>query len=129
MRLMFAVIVCVASASLGAGIAAAQDYPARPIRFISPYPPGGFNDTLARLIAQKLNAAWGKPVVVDNRPGAHVILGTDLVAKALPDGHTILMAGGAGHTSNPALYELRLNALALHRSCLLFKNRARYRDS
>lgn len=106
MRLKVMAVVCAGCALLGTGAVDAQEYPTRPIRFISPYPPGGFNDALARLLAQKLNAAWGKPVVVDNRPGAHVILGTDIVAKAPPDGHTMLMTGGAGHTSNPALYKL-----------------------
>jgi len=94
------VVVCVCHALLDTGSVAAQEYPTRPIRFISPYPPGGFNDALARLLAQQLNAAWGKPGVVDNRPGAHVILGTDIVAKAAPDGHTILMTGGAEPTSS-----------------------------
>jgi tripartite-type tricarboxylate transporter receptor subunit TctC len=108
-RLMPMLFLVVATLSCAA--AWGQGFPSRPIRFISPFPPGGFNDALARLIGQKLSAAWGKPVVVDNRPGAHVILGTDLVAKAPPDGHTILMAGGAGHTVNPALYKLPYDSI------------------
>ena len=66
--------------------ATAQDaWPAKPIHFISPYPPGGGTDTLARFIAQRLNQAWGQPVVVENRPGGNTVIGTQIVAKAAPD--------------------------------------------
>jgi tripartite-type tricarboxylate transporter receptor subunit TctC len=73
--------------------AAQQPYPSKPIRLISPYGPGGGNDTLARLIAQKLTESVGQQVIVDNRPGANTIIGTDLVAKSRPDGYTILFSG------------------------------------
>jgi tripartite-type tricarboxylate transporter receptor subunit TctC len=73
--------------------AIAQDaaYPVRPIKIIVPYPPGGFNDTLARTIGAKLQAAWGQPVVVDNRPGGGTLIGTEATAKSPPDGYTIMV--------------------------------------
>jgi tripartite-type tricarboxylate transporter receptor subunit TctC len=71
--------------------AAAQDYPAQPVRIVVPYPAGGATDTLARTIATKLQEAWGQPVVVDNKPGASGAIGNDFVAKAAPDGYTALL--------------------------------------
>ncbi|HWQ37153.1 MAG TPA: tripartite tricarboxylate transporter substrate binding protein [Burkholderiales bacterium] len=68
-----------------------------------PYPPGGFNDALARTLAEKLHASWGRTVVVDNRPGGGTTIGTNLVAKAAPDGHTLLIVSFA-FAVNPALY-------------------------
>jgi len=82
----------------------AQNYPTRPIRFIVPYGAGGAGDIFARTIGQKLNDATGQIVVVDNRPGASGIIGTDLVAKAPPDGYTIVMANSAPFVLNPSLY-------------------------
>jgi len=70
---------------------AQQDYPAKPIRIVVPYPPGGFNDTLGRTLAMKLQEAWGQPAVVENKPGANTVIGTDAVAKAAPDGYTLLV--------------------------------------
>lgn len=72
--------------------AEAQDFPSRPVRLVVPYPPGSGTDIVARLLGQKLGEHLGKQVFVDNRPGAGATLGTDYVAKADPDGHTILMA-------------------------------------
>lgn len=83
--------------------ALAQHYPSRPIRFVVPFPPGAATDALARIIGQKLAESVGQPVVVDNRAGAGGTLGTDVVAKAVPDGHTLLMAGAA-HAINASLY-------------------------
>jgi tripartite-type tricarboxylate transporter receptor subunit TctC len=71
--------------------AGAQTYPSRPIRFIVPFPPGGGNDIVGRIVAQPLSEALGVPVVVDNRGGAGGTLGTDIAAKAPPDGHTLLV--------------------------------------
>jgi len=80
-----------AVATMGAGVCLAQDYPAKPIRMVIPFSPGGATDVPGRLLAQKLSETLGHQVVVDNRPGAGSIIGTDIVAKALPDGYTLLM--------------------------------------
>ena len=85
--------------------AVAQNYPVRPIRFIVPYPAGGAGDIFARVIGAKLGDAFGQQVVVDNRPGANGIIGTDMVAKAPPDGHTLIMANSAPFVLNPSLYK------------------------
>lgn len=69
----------------------AQNYPSRPVRFIVPFPPGGGNDIVGRIVAQRLNDALGVPVVVDNRGGAGGTIGTDITSKAPPDGHTMLV--------------------------------------
>jgi tripartite-type tricarboxylate transporter receptor subunit TctC len=82
----------------------AQDYPARPVRFIVPFPPGGAIDTLARLFAQHLGTAWNQPVTVENRPGASGIIGTELVAKAPPDGLTLGWGAVSTHGINAGLY-------------------------
>lgn len=79
------------AATASAGYAQSQAYPNKPIRIVVPYPPGGFNDTLARTVGAKLQAAWGQPVVVDNRPGGGTVIGTDSVAKAPADGYTLLV--------------------------------------
>ena len=94
------------SAALGVAAPAAtgQQYPTRPVRLIVPYPPGGGNDTLARLFGVKLTEAWGQQVVVDNRPGAGTIIGTQLAARAVPDGYTLLLSSIATHAIAPNLY-------------------------
>lgn len=74
--------------------AAAQDYPHQPVRLIVPYPPGGSTDVIARLYAEGLGKELGQPVVVDNRPGAATNIGSDAVAKARPDGYTVLFGAG-----------------------------------
>src|SRR6188768_2621554 len=83
---------------------AANDYPTRPIRFILPYPPGGGNDFIARVLATKLAESISQQVIIDNRGGAHGIIATELTAKAPPDGYTIFMAG-TGHAINPYMYK------------------------
>jgi tripartite-type tricarboxylate transporter receptor subunit TctC len=80
-------------------------YPAKPIKFVVPYPPGGPLDTVARLTGQKLGERLGQPVIVENKPGAGGNLGADAVAKSAPDGYTILMGAVATHAINPALYK------------------------
>jgi tripartite-type tricarboxylate transporter receptor subunit TctC len=80
-----------AACALATHFAGAQTYPGKPIRFIVPFAPGGGNDILGRVVAQKLNEAFGVPVVVDNRGGAGGTIGTDLTAKAPPDGYTMLI--------------------------------------
>jgi len=82
----------------------AQNYPSKPIRFIVPYPPAGGTDVVARILAEPLTAALGQPIVIDNRGGAAGNLGTDLAAKAAPDGYTILFTLSS-HTINPKLYD------------------------
>ena len=91
---------------LFAAVAAAQDYPARPVRVVSPFAAGGPNDIVARLVAQKLSEALGQQFVVDNRPGAGGNLGTDVVAKAPADGYTLLCAGPGSLILNPLLYKV-----------------------
>jgi tripartite-type tricarboxylate transporter receptor subunit TctC len=81
----------------------AKDYPTRPIRFIIPYPPGGGTDVVARVLSEPLAAVLGQPIVIDNRGGAGGSLGTELAAKAAPDGYTILFTLSS-HTINPKLY-------------------------
>ncbi len=76
-------------------------YPNRPIKFIVPITPGGSNDVLARIIAQKLTELWGQPVVVENRPGAGMNLGADAVAKSAPDGYTWLLGANNIFVTNP----------------------------
>lgn len=88
---------------LGTSVAHADAYPARTIRLVVPFPPGGFNDQLGRILAQKLHESWGQSVVVENRPGGGSQLGTQAVAKAPPDGYTLLVASFA-FAVNPALY-------------------------
>jgi tripartite-type tricarboxylate transporter receptor subunit TctC len=90
--------------SLGSSMAAAQDYPNKPIRLIVPFGAGGGSDYVGRLVAQKLTEQMGQTVVVENRPGAASLLGTELAARAAPDGYTLLLAD-SGFTINPAFYK------------------------
>jgi tripartite-type tricarboxylate transporter receptor subunit TctC len=84
--------------------AQAQGYPAKPIRFVVPYPPGGPLDVIARLLGAKVAESVHQPVIVDNKPGAGGNIGADAVAKSPPDGYTILMGAVATHAINPTLY-------------------------
>jgi tripartite-type tricarboxylate transporter receptor subunit TctC len=93
--------VAVVAVTCCAVAAQAQPYPNRTIRLIVPFPPGGLNDTAARLLQPHLEKSLGQPVIVDNRPAASGIVGTDAVAKAPPDGHTLLMVASS-HTVVPA---------------------------
>lgn len=95
--------------AIGVGLAwvtacVAQSYPSKPVRFISPYAPGGGTDTMARTLAQKLTESFGRQFVVENRPGAGGIVGTEATAKSPPDGYTILLGSKGPLTVNPALY-------------------------
>ncbi len=103
--LLLSAAIGVASAYIGVpGVASAQHYPSKPIRFVVPYPAGGPLDTVARLLAQKVSEGVGQPVVVDNKPGAGGNIGADIVAKSPADGYTILMGAVATHAINPTLY-------------------------
>ncbi|OGA43230.1 MAG: hypothetical protein A3G24_11225 [Betaproteobacteria bacterium RIFCSPLOWO2_12_FULL_62_13] len=86
------VAVAVGGALLWPAAVAAQTprYPSKSIRIVSPYPPGGAVDAATRPLAQKLNESWGQPVIIDNRPGAGTIIGTEIVVRAAPDGYTLL---------------------------------------
>ena len=85
----------------------AQAYPNKPIRWVVPYTPGGITDNVTRMVAQKLQDALGQPIVIDNKPGANSIIGADLVAKAAPDGYSILTVIAA-HAANATLYQGKL---------------------
>ena len=95
----------VAAALLGSacGAASAQDYPARPVRWVSPWPPGGANDIFSRIIAQRLSEALSQPVVVENRPGAAGAIGTEAVAKSPADGYTLTLGSSPTHAIAPSL--------------------------
>jgi tripartite-type tricarboxylate transporter receptor subunit TctC len=90
-------------AAFFAGSCCAQQYPSKTIRFISPYPAGGGNDTLLRIVGDKLGEQVGQRVIVDNRPGANTIVGTELLVKSAPDGYTFLLIPNTFAT-NPAFY-------------------------
>jgi tripartite-type tricarboxylate transporter receptor subunit TctC len=93
--------------AIGAGVPArAQDadgstYPTRPIRIVVPFPPGGPTDILSRIVAKEMTASWGQPVVIENRPGADTAIGAEVVAKADPDGYTLLAAMDSTMVLNP----------------------------
>ncbi len=94
-----------------AGAAAAQHtYPNKPVRFITPFPPGGSLDPLTRMVAGKLSEKWGQAAVVENRPGGNSIIGTDAVAKSAPDGYTYLVAGNP-HVVTPLLMPTPYDAM------------------
>ena len=96
--------LCAALAAAFAFAALGQDYPAKPIRIVIPYPPGGASDVTARLLGQKMAEAWNQQVIADNRPGANGITALDHVAKSAPDGYTLLMANLGPNAINPAVY-------------------------
>jgi len=84
--------------------AAETAYPAKPVRMIAPYPPGGTSDIIARIVGQKLNEAWGQQIVVDNRAGANGGIGSELAAKSPADGYTLLVGNMTPIAANPSLY-------------------------
>ncbi len=97
-RLLTALI----AATIAAPTFSAEQFPSRPVRFIVPYAPGGGGDTIARVLGTRLSDKWKQNVVIDNRPGGGTVIGTDLVAKAVPDGHTVLF-NTAAFAINPSL--------------------------
>ena len=98
----FAALVCGVSC---VSAPLAQEYPARPIRMVVPWPPSGTVDILARPLAHRLAELAGQSVIIDNRPGANSIVGSDIVAKAAPDGYTLLIDNITGHAINATLYQ------------------------
>jgi len=98
-------IMLIAAVSLGYGMAAAQIYPTRPVRFIVAFAPGGAADIIGRIIAAQLTEQLGEQIVVDNRGGAGGVIGTEIAVKAKPDGYTLLLFSSA-HAVNPSLYKL-----------------------
>ncbi|MBG9390273.1 Bug family tripartite tricarboxylate transporter substrate binding protein [Caenimonas aquaedulcis] len=90
---------------LACAAAQGQSFPARPVTIVVPFPPGGGTDTGARIVAQKLGAKWGQTVIVENRGGAAGQVGADYVAKAKPDGYTLLVGNIGTQSINPALYK------------------------
>jgi tripartite-type tricarboxylate transporter receptor subunit TctC len=100
---MMARVVWILAACLLGSAAHAADYPTRPIRYVVAFAPGGINDIMARIVAQKLNESWGQPVIVDNRPGAGGNLAAGLVSRAPADGYTFMNISTA-HTISQSLY-------------------------
>ena len=103
MRSMITRALIVAFTTVGLGVSA-QTYPTRPIHIIAPYPPGGPTDILARLIGQKMSEDWAQPVIVESKPGAGGNVGTDYVAKAAPDGYTLLLGASGPLAINVTLF-------------------------
>jgi len=104
-RLVLQALAATAALPLAGSLRAQGKWPERPVRIIVPFSPGGTTDVVARALAQNLTEAWGQSVVVENRAGAGGNIGADLVAKAPPDGHTILMTSGSIFTVNPHMYK------------------------
>lgn len=98
-------IVCTAAALAWApGQALAQAYPTKPVKIVVPFGPGGFTDVVARILGVKLSESLGQPVVIENKPGAGSMIGTDQVAKSAPDGHTLLIVSST-HVISPWIYK------------------------
>ncbi len=91
-------------ALLAAPPLAAQPYPAKPVRFIVPFPPGGSTDLIGRTFGAKFSEAWGQPVVIENRGGANTIIGAEVAAKSAPDGYTLFLTTATTMTTNTLLY-------------------------
>ena len=104
-RLSAVALACAALAPAFSSARAKEAYPSRAIHIVIPFPAGGPSDIAARIIAQRMNEDWGQPVVVDNRPGANTIIGAETVAKAAPDGYTLLMAIDSTLVMNQYLYK------------------------
>ena len=101
-----AILVVMAGVLLSAyGPVHADAYPAKPIRMLVPFPPGGGGDIVARVVAQKFTERWGQQVIVDNRAGANGNIASEIIARAVPDGYTLYMASAGPITINPSLYE------------------------
>jgi tripartite-type tricarboxylate transporter receptor subunit TctC len=98
------VATAIAAATASTTATAQAPYPTKPVRLVVPYPPGGGNDTLARLFGQKLTETFGQQVIIENRAGAGTTIGTTFVARSAPDGYTLLLSSIATHAFSPHLY-------------------------
>lgn len=96
--------LCLLFVSGGAWSQGASTFPSRPIRIVVAFPPGGSNDIMARIVAQKMTETWAQPVVVENRPGANTIIAAELVAKSAADGYTLLVGASSTYTVNPSVF-------------------------
>lgn len=103
LRAVLQLAACAALALAGLAQAQAQAWPAKPIRLVVPFPPGGGTDVAARIIGERLSARLGQPVVIDNKPGAATAIGVGMVIAAEPDGYTLLFSGSSSYTVNPAV--------------------------
>lgn len=97
-------LVAAGTILLSAAPSLAQDYPTRPVRMLVPFAPGGNTDILARAVAQRMTDSWGRPVIVDNRPGGSGVIATEIVARATPDGYTLLVGSTGELAVNPSLF-------------------------
>ena len=104
MKKLLSIVCAAAGLSLSAGSALAQTYPTKPIKIIVPFGPGGFTDVVARILGVKLGESLGQSVVIENKPGAGSMIGTDQVAKSAPDGHTLLIVSST-HVISPWIYK------------------------
>ena len=105
---VFVRLLCAATAALACAAAFAQAYPAKPVRVIIPYPTGGGAEGAARLAANHLSKAMGQSFVIDPRPGGNTVIGTEAVAKAAPDGYTLLVTGGSTMSLQPFVFAGKL---------------------
>src|SRR5215475_13535102 len=105
MRAILRTVITLGLALAPLATAQAQDFPSRPVRFVVPYAAGGSGDMLARLLGNKLAAMWGQQVVVDNRPGAGGLIGTEFAAHSEPDGYTLYLATDGPLTIAATLYK------------------------
>lgn len=103
-RIIASMFVLALAAPIPVVAQAASDFPSKPVRVMVPFPPGGALDLLARKFGEKMQAAWGQPIVVENKPGAGTLIATELLSRAAPDGYTIMLTSPAGLTQAPALY-------------------------
>ena len=102
------ILVAAATVLIGAGPALAQSFPTKPITIVVPAAPGGVSDLMGRLMAQRFQSAWGQQVIVENRGGANHVIGAAMVAKAPPDGHTMMVGAETVFVINPTLHEGKL---------------------
>lgn len=104
-------VIAFAATAQAASIGSGQAYPTKPIRMIIPWSPGGTSDTIARILGQKMTETWGQQIVIDTRPGASGIIGTEIAMRAPADGYTLLHANMSQWATNPSLYKVSYDTL------------------